>query len=420
MKDFSLLLKPASADCNLGCRYCFYIDRAGLYPASRQHRMSDLVLQTLVSKYMASEQPVYAFGWQGGEPALMGTEFFERVTELQKKYGRQGALVANALQTNGTLIDRRLARHLAAYRFLVGVSLDGPAPVHDLYRTRLGGQGSHADTVRGIRTLQAHGVELNILVLVSRANAERATEVYDYLCDNGWYFHQYIPCLELDAANRPLPFSLTGEQWGDFLCALFDRWTANGPGRVWVRLFESLLARLLDRPANLCHLDHDCRHYFVVEHNGDVYPCDFFVRQELRLGNLLQHDWDELARSPVYQRFGPAKRDRDPACAACEYLLLCAGDCLKHRAFPDPLAGGRRLSHLCSGWKHFFAHALPWLRRMADEMRATEQAAGSADGGRPKTAPTAREPGRNDPCPCGSGKKYKRCCAGGVAGGYRG
>ncbi len=418
MKAFSLLIKPASADCNLGCRYCFYLDRGALYPASRRHRMSDSVLRAVVSKYMSSQQRVHAFGWQGGEPTLMGGEFFERVTELQKKFGRSGAVVANALQTNGTLIDQRLARHLAAYRFLVGVSLDGPAAVHDRYRTRAGGQGSHAAAVRGIRLLEAHGVGLNILVLVSRANAERSVEVYDYLCDNGWYFHQYIPCLELDAEGRPLPFSLSGELWGEFLCALFDRWTADGPGRVSVRLFDSLVARLLERPANLCHLDDDCRQYYLVEHNGDVYPCDFFAREELRLGNLLQHDWDDLARSPVYERFGPAKRDRNPSCSICNYLPFCAGDCLKHRALPDPLADGRHLSHLCTGWKRFFAHALPRLRRMADGIRAAERAAERpVNRSRPDAppgaspTPTPRKPGRNDPCPCGSGKKYKKCCA---------
>jgi uncharacterized protein len=406
MKGFSLLIKPASADCNLSCSYCFYLDRAGLYADSRLHRMSDRVLQTLVSKYMASEQEVYAFGWQGGEPTLMGSDFFQRVTELQKKHGRTGSVVANGLQTNGTLIDDRLARHLAAYRFLLGVSLDGPAAVHDRYRRKLGGQESHADVVRGIRRLESHAVQFNILVLVSDANVGRAGEVYRYLCDNGWFFHQYIPCLELDAEGRPLPFSINGEQWGDFLCELFDHWLGSGHGRVSIRLFDSLLQRLLVGSSNLCHLDRDCRHYYVVEYNGDVYPCDFFVRSDLRLGNLLRQGWPDLAASPVYRDFGSRKSGWSPACSACPYLDLCAGDCLKYRG-RGSLADSGELSLLCAGWKRFFAHALPRLKTLAEEMRG---AAGESRGAAGESG--GERPGRNDPCPCGSGKKYKKCCLG--------
>jgi uncharacterized protein len=365
MDRFSLLIKPASADCNLSCRYCFYLDRAGLYPGSGAHRMSDRVLQAVVSKYLATEQRVYNFGWQGGEPTLMGSAFFRRVTGLQEKHGRPGSVVANGLQTNGTLIDDELARHLAAYRFLVGVSLDGPAFIHDRYRRKLGGQASHADVIKGIRKLESHAVQFNILVLVSDANVGRAREVYRYLCDNGWYFQQYIPCVEQGADGRPLPFSVSGEQWGDFLCALFDEWTRSGRGRVSIRLFDSLLGRLLDGTCNLCHLDDDCRHYYVIEHNGDVYPCDFFVQSDLRLGNLLEQGWDDLGGSRAYRDFGARKSGWNAACSACAYLELCAGDCLKHRG-RGSLADSRQLSALCAGWKKFFAHALPCLRRLAE------------------------------------------------------
>jgi uncharacterized protein len=429
MEEFSLLIKPASADCNLSCRYCFYLDRAGLYPGSRQHRMSEPVLRAVVEKYMATEQSVYGFGWQGGEPTLMGSEFFQLVTGLQAKYGRSGAVVSNGLQTNGILIDDRLARHLAEYRFLVGVSLDGPAAIHDRYRKKVGGQGSHADVIRGIRRLESHEVEFNILVLVSDANAGKAREVYDYLCDNGWHFHQYIPCVELDADGRPLPFSLSGEQWGEFLCALFDRWMESGrgqgqdrgqrqkpgPDRVSIRLFDALLARLLDGTCNLCHLGRDCRQYYLVEHNGDVYPCDFFVQSDLRLGNLLEQGWTDLHRSPVYRDFGKRKSAWNPTCSACDFLELCAGDCLKHRG-RGSIADSQKLSLLCAGWKRFFAHALPRLESMAEEMKGP-RGAKRPEGAKgaipmPSTGRRPRKPGRNDPCPCGSGKKYKKCCLG--------
>lgn len=365
--SFSLLVKPASADCNLRCDYCFYLQKSSLYPGARRHRMTDEVLERMISTYMATPQPQYVFGWQGGEPTLMGIEFFRKVTALQKKYGRQGAIVANGLQTNATLIDDALAAHFAKYRFLAGVSLDGPAEIHNRFRRSGAGRGSHARVLKGIEALKRHGVEFNILTLVSAANVERGREVYRYLCDSGFAFHQYIPCVEFDDEGNLQPFAIRGEGWGEFLSEVFDEWSARDVGRVSVRLFDSILEYLVDGVRNVCTMQQDCRQYLLVEHNGDVYPCDFFVDESLRPGNVMTHSWEEMLESPVYAAFGSRKRETSALCGECEFLDLCAGDCVKHRlrAGDDPT----QLSWLCAGWKRFYSHALPRLREVALEIR---------------------------------------------------
>ncbi len=408
MKDFSLLVKPASADCNLRCSYCFYLDHSTLYPQTRVHRMPEQVLEKMVSSFLAIPMQQYAFGWQGGEPTLMGVEFFRRVTDLQQKHGRRGAVVANGLQTNGTLITDEFARHLAEYRFLLGVSLDGPAEFHDHYRRHADNRGSHAEVMAGIERLQKHGVEFNILVLVNEHNVGHAAEIYRYLCSNGFLFHQYIPCVEFDPQGKPLPFTITGAQWGQFLCELYDTWGVSDTRRVSVRLFDSVIGWLVDGVRTVCSMGRDCRQYFVVEHNGDIYPCDFFVESGLRVGNVMTTTWEDAQRSDVYRAFGTQKRRWNSTCDACEFLSVCAGDCLKHR-----LAGGRApetLSWLCEGWKQFYSHAFAGLRELADQVKADRARSVQPDR-RPVAAPQGPV-GRNDPCPCGSGLKYKRCCMG--------
>ncbi len=412
MQPFSLLVKPASADCNLRCRYCFYLDRAALYPASTRHRMADDVLERMIRTFLATDQPVHAFGWQGGEPTLMGLAFFERVTELQQRHGRAGGSVSNGLQTNTTLIDDAWAAHLRRYNFLVGVSIDGPPEVHDRYRVFVDGRGAHADVMRGLACLARNRVEHNVLTLVSQANVRRPRETYHYLRDDlGVMFHQYIECVEFDRDGNLRPFAVSGAEWGDFLCGVYDEWIACGDTRrVSVRLFDSLLTMMVEGVANVCSMGRDCRQYLVVEHNGDVYPCDFYVRPELKLGNLMTDTWDELLASPMYAAFGARKRQWNPKCADCRYLRFCAGCCPKNRpgGGGDPMA----LSALCEGWMRFYEHAIPGLTRLADDVRQERrEAQRHLDEQVTAAAPHAAEPaGRNAPCPCGSGLKYKKCC----------
>ncbi len=411
IRPFSLLVKPASADCNLRCRYCFYIDRLGLYPENRVHRMSDATLEAMIRTFMATPQSQYAFGWQGGEPTLMGLPFFERIVELQQRHGKQGTVVCNGLQTNATLIDELMARHFGAYNYLVGVSLDGPPEVHDHYRKNIGGAGTHAAVMRGIENLKQHNVAFNILTLVNDRVAARGGGIYRYLREQGFLYHQYIPCVEFDETGALRPFAVEGKAWGAFLCAVFDEWIKTDTRTVSVRLFDTILQYYIEGVRNTCSMGRDCRQYFVVEYNGDIYPCDFFVYDDLRLGNVRAVDWAALQQSQAYADFGILKQQVNPACRACPYLEVCVGDCLKHRfrRGRDP----EQLTSLCEGWKMFYEHTLDDFRRLAKEYlaeRAAEAGRARARAGMPSRPAPSRKPRPNDPCPCGSGKKHKKCC----------
>jgi uncharacterized protein len=369
--------------------------------------MNSETLEALVKGYMATPQPQYAFAWQGGEPTLMGLDFFQQVVELQKKYGAFGASVANHLQTNGIMISADLARHLSRYNFLVGVSLDGPAEVHDRFRQYANGRGSHEQVMNGIRLLQKNQVKVNILTLVSKANVSQGREVYRYLRGKGFDFHQYIPCVEFDDAGRLQPFAVTAEEWGGFLCQVFDEWIKCDVGRISIRYFDALFQGIITGKPNLCHLEQNCSQYFVVEHNGDVYPCDFFVDGRYKLGNLLDDSWEELQASSKYIDFGAMKRDWNPECGDCRFLAYCAGDCLKHR-LTHGTGRPAQMSWLCQGYKQFLHHALPSLKSLAEEIQQKQTP--SSIGGRMQARP--KKVGRNELCPCGSGRKYKKCCGG--------
>jgi len=405
IKPFSLLIKPASADCNLRCTYCFYIEKASLYPRSSTHRMSNQVLDKLISTYMNTTQPQYAFAWQGGEPTLMGVDFYRRVTQLQAKYGFSGASVANHLQTNAVLMTNELAAHLSQYNFLVGVSLDGPAEIHDRFRTYQNGNGSHAQVMKGIEVLRRHQVETNILTLVTSTNAGKGRELYDYLVDQGIFYHQYIPCVEFDDKGVPMTYALRPEEWGEFLCTVFDRWSGDNTRRVSVRYFDALLQYLVTGDHIICHMNRKCNQYFMVEHNGDVYPCDFFAKSDLRLGNICNDSWHNLLTTQRYKTFGSYKSNWHEDCDNCPYLQVCSADCLKHR-----LNHGRhspdQKSWLCKGYKMFFNHALQQLQDMAVEIRKHNSLQHAASN---NSIPQVKV-GRNQTCPCGSGRKYKKCC----------
>jgi uncharacterized protein len=409
VRPFSLLVKPTSADCNLRCDYCFYLEKSRLYPESKRHRMSEAVLRRTIRTYMTTEQPVYAFNWQGGEPTLMGADFFRQITRFQQEYGRAGSAVSNGLQTNATLIDEELAEHLGRYRFLVGCSLDGLAEIHDRYRRTRGGRPSHQGVIRGVEVLKRHNVEFNVLVLVSQANVHRAGEVYRYLTEEGFRHHQYVPCVEFDEEGALQPFAINGEQWGAFLCELFDQWYHSDRFRVSIRHIESILLKIVDGQSDLCTMGRDCCRYFVVEHNGDIYPCDFFVQPELRLGNVLETSWSDALTSETYRNFGAQKCRWSETCTTCDCLDLCNGDCLKYRVW-----GGnppQNTSWLCTGWRAFLGHTRERLHQLAEEVQRRR-----IDERRfPVAEPISRDRQRtsvrrNEPCPCGSGLKFKKCC----------
>ena len=400
MKPFSLLIKPASADCNLRCEYCFYIDHLGI--GNTKPRMTFETLEIMIKTYMSTNQNnQYAFGWQGGEPTLMGLDFFKKVVEFQLKYAPPGSSISNGLQTNATLITEELARFFGEYKFLLGVSLDGPEDLHDYYRKTIGQKPSHALVMRGIEHLKQNKVEFNILTLINNQTVKKAKDIYHYLCDKGFYFHQYIPCVEFDANNTLRPFSITGEEWGMFLSELFDEWIKEDVNKVSIRLFDSIMEYLVHGRYNVCYMGENCVQYFVVEYDGSVYPCDFFVRKDLLLGNLKTDSWEDLLKSKVYKDFGSQKANWNRECDLCPYLSLCHGDCQKFRKGSPKTA--KRLSNLCQGWKIFYTKTLLRFKIIADNFKKKNNLTEPYSYKFPKF-------GRNELCPCGSEKKFKNCC----------
>ncbi|MHA2184245.1 MAG: anaerobic sulfatase maturase [Promethearchaeota archaeon] len=396
----SLLVKPASADCNLRCQYCFYIDH--LKNVETQPRMSEDILESMITGYMQTDQNNnYAFGWQGGEPTMMGLNFFKKVVELQIKYAPPNAVISNGLQTNGTLITNDLAEFFAEYRFLLGVSLDGPQYLHDYYRRTIGLKATHSQVLRGINHLRNHNVEFNILCLVNNKTVKKPGEIYQYLKDEGFLYHQYIPCVEFDEQGKLKPFSITGEDWGDFLCEIFEQWMKEDINKVSIRLFDSILNYLVSGAYSVCYMNNNCCQYFVVEYDGNVYPCDFFVRKDLLLGNVKTHSWYDLINSGTYTTFGYQKSEFNNSCNNCPFIAFCHGDCQKHRY--NILNSSRTLSILCKGWKKFYVNTLPRFKAIANQIKKGEDLPSSFQ-------IKIKKIGRNSLCPCRSGKKYKDCC----------
>ncbi|QJT09729.1 anaerobic sulfatase maturase [Oceanidesulfovibrio marinus] len=360
-QPFSLLIKPASADCNLRCDYCFYLDKAALYPESGKHRMSEETLRAMLARYFETEQPVYSMVWQGGEPTLMGAPFYKRVTALQQELAPRGAHIANSIQTNATMVGEALAAHLGRYRFLAGCSIDGPADLHDVSRRTAGGKPSHSRVLRGVRMLQKYRVPVNAVTLVSAANVREPLRVHRHLLEQGFRHIQYIPCVELDEQGEPLPWSITGAEWGRFLEAVFEEWYAAADWGVSVRNFESVLARLAGMGSGECRLCERCDQYLVVEHNGDIYPCDFFVDKAHWLGNVHDTSLRDVRESPAYAAFFQAKSRIPEPCSACEFLRVCMGDCPKFRTGEQ----FNKRSRLCDGWQYFFMATRERFQSMA-------------------------------------------------------
>jgi uncharacterized protein len=406
MNPFSLLIKPASFDCNLRCRYCFYLGKEKVFGSGR-HRMSDATLKQMIASFMHLDMPSYAFGWQGGEPTLMGLDFFRRAVDLMKEYGHSGKNVSNGLQTNGVLLDDEWCRFLREYNFLVGISIDGPAEIHDFNRLTTGGAGSHALVMRGLAALNRNQVEYNVLTLVNSHNATKPLEIYRYLRDDlKIRFHQYIECVEFDQNGKLMPFAVSPEAWGEFLCTVFDEWYAHDTHKVSVRLFDSILTKMVDGVANVCSISDNCCQYFVVEHDGTIYPCDFFVQPEWQLGNIASVNWQHLLNLPLYREFGKRKSIVAEQCSTCRFFALCAGCCQKNRHGHGNPPGG--LSVLCAGWKMFYEHTVERFKDIAisivKERNPHQHVLPSLK------FDNAAIFGKNAPCPCGSGIKYKKCC----------
>jgi uncharacterized protein len=416
---FHIMLKPRGAICNLDCKYCYFLAKELLYPGSR-FRMAEALLEEYTRQYIEVQQvPEVTFAWQGGEPTLMGLDFFKLAVELQQKYCRPGMKIYNALQTNGTTLDNEWSAFFQANDFLIGLSLDGPRELHDYYRVDKGGRPTFDRVMGGLELLEKHKVEFNILTAVHAANAGRPLEVYHFLRDKvGTQFIQFIPIVERDnktgfqEGEKVTGRSVTGKQYGDFLITIFDEWVRRDVGRVFVQIFDVALAAWLGQPPGLCIFEETCGLAMAMEHNGDIYACDHFVEPTYKLGNIQETPMIELVASEQQRQFGLAKRDTLPTyCRQCPVRFVCNGGCPKNRIIFTP-DGEPGLNYLCQGYKAFFTYIDQPMKFMATELQRQRPPANIMDHLAQQEAELQRRfthARRNDPCPCGSGRKFKHC-----------
>jgi len=373
---FHVMAKPRGAICNLNCDYCFYLSKEGLYP-NASFQMSEETLNSYTRQYILGQHTLEVnFAWQGGEPTLMGVDFFRKAVAYQKKYARPGVSIENALQTNGLLLDDTWCRFFSKNRFLIGVSLDGPRDQHDRYRRDRHGNPTFDRVLRAIQLLKKHRVEFNILTCVSSANVGQPLRVYRFLRDEiGAQYIQFIPIVERDTrtdypeGNALTPRSITGQEYGDFLITIFEEWVHNDVGKTFVQIFDTALGHWLGAPGGLCVFQETCGLALALEHNGDLYSCDHFVEPRHLLGNIHQTSLPDLVSSQQQRSFGLNKKGALPTdCRHCPVLFACNGGCPKDRtdSTPDGEAG---LNHLCAGFKAFFTHIDKPMRNMAGLIR---------------------------------------------------
>ena len=407
----SILVKPAGPDCNMACTYCFYYDKASLFPETPKHRMSEEILEEMVKQLMQQSGQQVSFGWQGGEPTLMGLPFYRKAVEFQQRYGR-GQSVGNGLQTNGILIDSEWAKFLQEYNFLVGLSFDGPKHIHDKYRKMRSGSGSWDKVSDHAKLMLDTGVQVNALVVVNDYSVNFPEEIYTFHKEHGLNFMQFIPCVETHPKNQEIaaPFSVPADKLGQFWCTLFDLWIADfedGKPTTSIRYFDSLFYRYVNMDAPECTLLPYCGVYVVVEHNGDVYSCDFFVDPEWKLGNIKNDKLIDLLNSDRQYEFGQMKANWPEECENCKWLRYCYGGCTKDR-IRDPR--DRKLNHFCDAFKEFLEYSHEKFSELANKWQEEQRIESQKYRIQQMIASGQLEVNRNDPCPCGSGLKFKKCC----------
>jgi uncharacterized protein len=428
---FSVMVKPIGSVCNLNCTYCYYLEKKKLYPDTINFRLSYELLELFVKQFIeVHEVPVVTFTWQGGEPTLLGLDYFEKVIELQKKYAG-GKNIENAFQTNGTRLNDDWCRFFNDNKILVGVSIDGEEHNHDHHRRTTSGGPTFKRVMKGIELLHKHKVEFNTLSVVNSYNARFAKETYRFLKKTGSGFMQFLPVVERTAniheegrldlvapiygTNASVTeWSVPAKAYGEFLITIFDEWVRNDVARYYVQIFDTTLANYVGEMPGVCVFAETCGDALVMEHNGDVFSCDHFVYPEYYLGNITKTPLVEMLKSQKQFDFGIDKRNKLPRyCLRCEVRYACHGECPKHRFILTP-DGQPGLNYLCEGYKMFFHHAEPYMEYMARELKNKRAPANVMQWIRNKENQVIKplKPERNDPCPCGSGKKFKNCCAG--------
>jgi len=407
----SVLVKPAGPDCNLACDYCFYSGRASLFPDATKHRMSEDILTNMIRQVMTQAGEEVGIAWQGGEPSLMGLPFFQKAVEQISRFGRNQT-VGNGFQTNGLLINKDWARFLRQYNFLVGLSIDGSEHIHDYYRHMKDDKGTWSIVNDRAKLMLDEGVSVNALGVVTGYSAEFPEEIYAFYKELGLNYMQFIPCVEIDPSNPSAlsVFSVSAEKYGSFLCTLFDLWISDfvdGVQTTSIRFFDSIFYSYVGLTPPECTLLEECGNYLVIEHNGDVYSCDFFVEPRWRLGNIKEGQLQDMLNSERQKAFGAMKNRLPTECKACKWLHQCRGGCIKDRS------GGfnhNGVNHLCDAYKMFFDHADAKLTELASSWKSIQPSVMMSEKTRHSDSGKMEKIGRNDLCPCGSSLKYKKCC----------
>lgn len=379
-----IMLKPAGSLCNLRCKYCYYLEKSQLYQQDKNHVITDALLEKFIKDYIESQvSPEVLFTWHGGETLMRPIAFYEKALELQKFYGR-GRHIENCIQTNGTLITDEWCKFFKKNAFLVGVSIDGPQEFHDEYRKTAGGGPSFQKVMKGIRLLNKHGVEWNALAVVNDFNVDYPLDFYHFFKEIGCHYIQFTPIVErivtrndgltlapgMTEGGEITDFSVMPEQWGDFLCTIFDEWVRNDVGNYYVQLFDATLANWVGVTPGICSMSENCGHAGVMEYNGDVYSCDHFVYPEYKLGNLKEKTLYEMMNSAKQMEFAKNKKQRLPQqCKECKFLFACHGECPKNRFLRDRY-GMPGLNYLCKGYYKFFEHVAPYMDFMKKEYEA--------------------------------------------------
>jgi len=413
-REFQVFVKPGGSICNLDCHYCYYLKKEHLYLEGESFRMPDDILEEYIIQHIeASSGSVINFSWHGGEPTLLGLEYFRKIVELQRKHQPPHQRITNGIQTNGTLLDEDWCHFLAEEGFSVGLSLDGPQEMHDRYRVNKGQKPTHKQAMHRYELLHQHRIPCDILCVVHAQNVQYPAQVYRFFKQIKAQYLEFLPLVEPqpDKEGGVSPRTVPAEALGNFLCTIFDEWIRQDIEQIKVQIFEEAARTAFGQEHSLCIFRKTCGDVPVVEHNGDFFSCDHFVNREHRLGNIQEAPLVDFLESPAQRAFGQAKWDTLPRyCKACEVLNMCHGGCPKDRILraPDGEAG---LNYLCSGYKRFLTHCQPFVSELSALWR--RQSFGQAIPlSQPKAASPTLKVSRNDPCPCGSGKKYKKCCLG--------